>query len=31
MKALVLRGPNTPFEMTELPDPVAGGDVSPDA
>ena len=24
MKALVLRGPNTPFEMTERPDPVAG-------
>ena len=24
MKAMVLRGPNAPFEMTELPDPVAG-------
>jgi len=24
MKAMVLRGPTTPFEMTELPDPVAG-------
>jgi D-arabinose 1-dehydrogenase-like Zn-dependent alcohol dehydrogenase len=24
MKALLLRGPNTPFEMVELPDPVAG-------
>src|SRR5450759_1546416 len=24
MKALVLRGPNAPFEMSEVPDPVAG-------
>lgn len=24
MKALVLRGPNTRFELTEVPDPVAG-------
>lgn len=24
MKAMVLRGPNTPFEMAEVPDPVAG-------
>ena len=24
MKAMLLRGPNAPFEMTELPDPVAG-------
>ena len=24
MKALLLRAPNTPFELTELPDPVAG-------
>ena len=24
MKALLLRGPNTPFEMAEVPDPVAG-------
>ncbi len=24
MKALVLKGPNAPFEMSELPDPVAG-------
>ncbi len=24
MKAMVLRGPNTPFEMTNVPDPVAG-------
>lgn len=24
MKAMILRGPNTPFEMTTLPDPVAG-------
>jgi propanol-preferring alcohol dehydrogenase len=24
MKAMVLKGPNTPFELTQLPDPVAG-------
>ncbi len=24
MKAMILKGPNTPFEMVELPDPVAG-------
>jgi len=24
MKAMVLRGPNTPFELAEMPDPVAG-------
>ncbi len=24
MKAMVLKGPNTPFEMTQVPDPVAG-------
>jgi propanol-preferring alcohol dehydrogenase len=24
MKAMILRGPNTPFELTEVPDPVAG-------
>jgi propanol-preferring alcohol dehydrogenase len=24
MKAMILRGPNTPFEMVEVPDPVAG-------
>jgi len=24
MKALLLRGPNTPFELTQVPDPVAG-------
>src|ERR1035437_3774889 len=24
MKAMVLRGPNTPFELAEVPDPVAG-------
>ena len=24
MRALILRAPNTPFEMTEVPDPVAG-------
>jgi propanol-preferring alcohol dehydrogenase len=24
MKAMVLRGPNTPFELTQVPDPVAG-------
>ena len=24
MKAMVLRGPNTPFELTTVPDPVAG-------
>src|SRR5690349_16271544 len=24
MKAMVLRGPNMPFELTDMPDPVAG-------
>ena len=24
MKAMVLRGPNTPFELVQMPDPVAG-------
>ena len=24
MKAMVLKAPNTPFEMTQVPDPVAG-------
>jgi D-arabinose 1-dehydrogenase-like Zn-dependent alcohol dehydrogenase len=24
MKAMILRGPNTPFELVQVPDPVAG-------
>ncbi|HEU5277061.1 MAG TPA: alcohol dehydrogenase, partial [Xanthobacteraceae bacterium] len=24
MKAMLLRGPNTPFELVDVPDPVAG-------
>jgi hypothetical protein len=26
MKAMVLRGPNTPIELIRVPDPVAGGE-----
>ena len=27
MKALVLNGPNQPFDLTDVPDPVAGPEI----